>query len=372
MRWTSLLAVWLVVAIIVDALEAQRRKKKDEEVVTQALEVLPEPPHALVAETRRLVFHLSPLSPKGLLSQQTRDALKALQRQVGGATIVKLRAMVAGSGDLRRIQSIVSEQFTERKQPLPVLSVVQVGALPLEGAQVILESTAVARKEVNPLGLAFISGQAASSDRPLAPAATLAKQSLADLTTALRATGMEPKDMVRISCFMSTLEDFSTVRALVAADYPLVPTNLVQVQRSPARSIVECEGVARLRHKIDEPLKLLNPPGLTASPNYSQVALVAAPRVVLTGAQVSFGYQDSDARLAFQRLEKDLAAVKASVKDVAMSSVYPLSASLADQVCRIRFEFYDKTRPPASTMLPFEGLPAMEAGFGVDVIAVMK
>src|SRR5205814_4019555 len=68
-----------------------------------------------------------------------------------GATIVKLRAFVAGSGDLRRAPAIVSETFAVKHLPLPAVSVIQVGALPMEGAQVILESIAVAKKETNPL-----------------------------------------------------------------------------------------------------------------------------------------------------------------------------------------------------------------------------
>ena len=36
------------------------------------------PPATVTAETSRLVFQVSPLSTKGLLSQQVRDALKAL------------------------------------------------------------------------------------------------------------------------------------------------------------------------------------------------------------------------------------------------------------------------------------------------------
>jgi len=64
-------------------------------------------------------------------------------------------------------------------------------------------------------------------------------------------------------------------------------------------------------------------------------------------------------------------AVGASVKDVAMSHIYPLSNQSADQVRRIRFEFYDKARPPASTMLIFEGLPSMDASFAVDAVAVV-
>src|ERR1700681_2084024 len=74
------------------------RKNEDKEPVTQVLPLLPDPPPAVAAETARLVFHVSPLSAKGLLSQQLRDALKALDHDNRGAQIVKLRAFVAGTG----------------------------------------------------------------------------------------------------------------------------------------------------------------------------------------------------------------------------------------------------------------------------------
>jgi len=41
-------------------------------------------------------------------------------------------------------------------------------------------------------------------------------------------------------------------------------------------------------------------------------------------------------------------------------------------VRKIRFEYYDPARPPASTLLPFEGLPSMDASFAVDAIAVVS
>jgi enamine deaminase RidA (YjgF/YER057c/UK114 family) len=41
-------------------------------------------------------------------------------------------------------------------------------------------------------------------------------------------------------------------------------------------------------------------------------------------------------------------------------------------VRKIRGEFYNGARPPAETMLPFQGLPSMDAGFAVDVVAVKE
>src|SRR5579872_4850262 len=68
---------------------AQKTKTDDKEPVTQSLPLLPVPPLVVSAETRRLTFQLSPLSSKGLLSQQSRDALKALMQSGRGASIVR-------------------------------------------------------------------------------------------------------------------------------------------------------------------------------------------------------------------------------------------------------------------------------------------
>ena len=89
---------------------------------------------------------------------------------------------------------------------------------------------------------------------------------------------------------------------------------------------------------------------------------------MLTGTQVSFGYQEQDARLALGRLRKALEQAGAS--GVAFVHFYPLSTGMATQLRKVRGEFFDAARPPATTMLEFEGLPSMDAGFGVDAVAV--
>ena len=199
---------------------AAKKKKKDEEPVTQTHEILPDPPPTIKAETGRMVFHNSPLTSKGLLSQQVRDGVKAIWRVNGGATIVKLRALVSGTGDLRRVQAIVSEMFTEKKLPLPVVSTIQVGGLPMEGAQVILEATSLTKKPVNPQGLAFISGKGVTApitaDAPHMKVAPLAVKSLADLKMSLDGIGVTTADVLRVTCFLSSLEDHRDVQQLAA------------------------------------------------------------------------------------------------------------------------------------------------------------
>jgi len=368
------LCVCLVLQLAVPSLWAwQKKKKEKKEEVTQTLEVPPDPPPAVKAEVSRMVFHTSPLTNKGLLSQQVRDAVKALWRSNQGAQIVKIRAFVAGTGDLRRVQSIVSEMFSEKRLNLPVLSVVQVGQLPMEAAQVVLEATSIAKKPVNPHGLTFISGKGATA--PLDPSHSkmlvqpLAEKSVADLKTALSGAAVASSDVLRVTCLQSSLDDYSQVHLLVAREFPKAALTFAQTQRAPESHVVECEAVARLKSPVAGKWKVLNPPGLRASTQFSQLALAGPGPVVLTGSQMAFRTQDSDVRLAFDRMNSSLQQNGTSLKNVFWSAIYPLTRAVTDKVRSIRFEYYDKENPPASTLLLFEGLPSVDASFALEVIA---
>lgn len=359
--------VALACALAFVASPSQRKKKKEEE--TQTLQLPKDLPGSVTGDTRRLTFHVTPLSAKGLLSQQVRDALKALARE-SNDPVLHIRAFVAGSGDLRRVRDLVSEIFTDRHQPLPSLSLVQAGGLPLEGAQVVLEGVATAKKDVNPNGLAFLSAAPAFSENPLDPVPPLATKSLAGLAGELKAARAEPADVLRVTCFLSSLDKLAETRKLVAAEYPTAELNFVQTQRAPGRALAACEAVARLKEDPGTPLRLVNIEGQAPEPGESHVALVQAPRLVLTGTQNSYGYEEQDSRLAFERLQKVLEQAGASPRDVAFARFYPLASGIATQVRKLRAGFFSNDPPPAGTLLLFEGLPSMDAGFAVDVVAV--
>ena len=349
--------------LLAPGMSAQKKPKPKKEEITQTLQVPKELPSAVTGETRRLTFHVTPLSARGLLSAQVRDALKALTRETGANPVLKIRAFVAGSGDLRRVRDLVSEIFADRKLPLPALSLIQSGGLPLEGAQVVLEAVALGKKEVSPLGLVFVSAPVATSDNPLDPVAPLAAQSLDRLKLALKTARSEPSDVVRVTCFLSSLDNLAATRKLVEADYPRAALNYVQTQRSPSRALAACEAVARLTWNIGKSVHFQPAEG------EPQAALVAAPRVVLTGTQVSYGYQEANSRLAFERLQKVLESSGVSGRDVAFAHYYPLADPLAAQVRKLRPAFFPAS---AGSLLLFEGLPGMDAGFAVDVVAVKE
>ena len=310
--------------------------------------LLREPRAAVTAETSRLVFRTSALSAKGLLSQQTRDALHGLVRAHGSEEILELRAFVAGSGDMRRVQEIAAEVFADKKE-LPALTVVQVGALPLERAQVVIESAAEAKKTVDPYGVAFVAAQ---------PAASL-DGAAAKVKALLEKRGMNMDSLLRMTCYVSDLEGTAAQPAGVP-----IPVTVVQMQREPVRPRAACEAIARAEKQQKEPLQFVD--GASGAP---EMALVSAPRVIMTGLQLGFGEQEPDVKLAFERLQRDIGGANGDLRRTVMAHYYLLSGSVSPLVRKVRGEFQGAALP-ASTMLGFEGLPSMDAAFAMDVVAL--
>ena len=306
--------------------------KKNKKETTQTLPAPRELPTAVVGDTDRLIFQVSPLSNHGLMTVQTRDALRALQRSSHGATILKLRAFVAGSGDMRRIGEIVGELWTDRRTPLPAVTVIQTGGLPMEGAQVVIESIAEDRKTVNPNGVAFVPGQAADS----------IDESLSKIEKSLGTASAA--DVLRATCFVRSLDETRDGMAVMTRHFPGAALNIVQAQREYSGPVAECEGVVRA-----------NSP-MTAS----------APKLVFSAAQLGFGSEDGDIRLAFDRLEKSLTPWNAQLNAALSTHIYVMSRGMRDKVRAARPELFHSS---ASTFVQVEGLPSLDASFGVEVIA---
>ena len=269
-----------------------------------------------------------------------RDALKALTRETGGNPVLKIRAFVAGSGDLRRVRDLVSEVFTDRKQPLPALSLIQSGGLPLEGAQVVLEAIAAGKKEVNPRGLVFLSAPVATSDNPLDPVAPLAAQSLERLKA--RHQDRPFRAFRRRACHLLPQFPGESGRHPETGGSRLSPGR-AQLRANPALPVarpcrLRSRRAAQLEHRHDTFSS-------SREEGEPQAALVAAQHVVLTGTQVSYGYQESNSRLAFERLQKVLEAAGVSGRDVAFAHYYPLADPARRSGAQAALRFLH-TRPP--------------------------
>ena len=308
---TRRLAILLVTVFLAAALAA---KKKNPDDITQILDLPKDPPVVVVGQTSRLTFHVSPLSAKGLLSQQTREALKAIFKENGGAQIIHIRAFVAGSGDLRRIPQIVSEIFTAKKMQLPSVSVVLAGSLQLQDAQVVLETVSEAKKEINPDGLIFIEAQ---------PPDQLAMRLGNATATALQVT-----------CFVASTDN----AAALTARFPSAAVDIVQTQRSPSRPGTNCEAVARGRN-----------PG--------------AAKLAFTGTQIAFGADKAAANLAFEHLNRDLQAGGADKSGIVATNVYALSDKMRELIPSL---------PGVLTFAPVEGVASADGTFAVDAVAAVS
>jgi len=144
------------------------------------------------------------------------------------------------------------------------------------------------------------------------------------------------------------------------AEFPGAAIDIVQRMREPMQSLAQCEAVARLRQAPAQPLVFLDPPGLTGSPGPLRDRAGGRSPGGAYRRPVGFRIQRTGPRgWPSQRLAKALDGVGASYSRAAVAEVYPLSRSIAELVRKVEPEFFDRTRPPAGVMPPFEGLPSL-------------
>jgi hypothetical protein len=302
---------------------------------TETLKLPQDPPLVAVGETARLVFHVSPLSSQGLLSQQVRDALKAILKLNGGAQIVHIRAFSAGNGDVRRIPQIVSDVLGLKHVPLPSVSVLQVGALPLEDAQVVLETVSIGKKEVNKDGVTFHAAETAVATEPTMPIKPLLQKAIEQLTAK-----MDGKPALAVTCFASELEGAKELLHMVESAFPGAAVNLVQPRRLAWQTEASCEGVSR------------------------GAAVASAPRIAFSGTQVAFGTEEKDAAVAVQRLDRALTeAGAAPAANAELLRLYVLSPATT-AVARKQI-----TGSAALASFSVEGVGPASAGFAIDTVS---
>ena len=320
-------------------------KRKDEEPKPQTLPLPRELPRAVSGETASLSFKVTPLLTKGHLSLQIRDTLNDLIRDTKGSTIIKLRAFVAGAGDSRRVQQLVSDRFTDKKLPLPALTIVQVGALGKDASAVVMEAVVSGREAVNPNGLAFIARQSG----PNLPDA------LAKMNETVRAAHLTEANVVSATCFTDRLAGYDVERQALAAAFSHAAINLVQALRDPLDTKTTCQGVAQL------------PPGAALTPpNNASVAFVTGPQIVFTGLQLSFGAYLDDADSALSRMQHDVQTVHADVRNTVLMNAFSIDPAAASAI----EERMSKFNFPQNTLAvqPVQGLPSLDASLGLEAV----
>jgi hypothetical protein len=142
----------------------------------------------------------------------------------------------------------------------------------------------------------------------------------------------------------------------------------LQVPVPPARGFVECEATARAAKAVG----YVNPPGLTSSPNFTHVVSLTTPKMVWSGMHESQGCSADAVSAMFQRLDATLKKHGSSVGETAFSYLYPNSDDAVKLTRDIRFNFYKRSHPPASTLFVFAGSADKGACSAVEVTAPAK
>jgi enamine deaminase RidA (YjgF/YER057c/UK114 family) len=151
----------------------------------------------------------------------------------------------------------------------------------------------------------------------------------------------------------------NALRIAAASSFRKAPLTLVQIRRDSIGDSALCEGIAALDKVPDR------------SPSFAgeSVALVGPVRLVLTGAQLAFGREESDVRLAVDRLGKVLEGVGANWKSVTTLDTYSLFSAMTERFSAVRKNVIGGEA--VNTVLVFEGLPSVDALLGVDAVAVV-
>lgn len=299
----------------------------------QTLNEVRDLPMVAIGETARLTFQVSPLSGQGLLSQQTRDALKAILRLNGGQPIVHIRAISAGNGDVRRISQIVADVL--QKGPLPSVSIVQAGRLQMPDAQIVLEAISLGKKAVNPNGLVFH-----AAETVVAAAQTDKQEQLLEGAADRLAAKMKGNAALFVSCFVSDLEGAPELQRVLAARFPGAVTNLVQSRRLAWQLEASCEGVSR-------------------------GGGVGSDRFAFSGTQPAFGPADQDAMLAAQRLDRALSDAGAPRTTASLVHLYLVSPAAAETAVK-------NLGAGFPSPLSVEGAGPASAAFALDAIAPVR
>ena len=302
-------AVPLMLALTTAALgQGKLKNKADKEPPSQTLPAQVELPTAVAAETARLTFHVAPLSSKGLLLQQTRDALKELMQANHGGRMVKLRAFVAGTGDARRVREIVSEVFSEEAAAAGAGD--GSSGRPAQGRSASGNGERFRRR-----------GQAAGEPRRagvFSGAAGGGRKERGGATGERGgAGGSRGGGGYAERHLLSGIERGCTGAGCGGAAFPAAAMGRDGYGAASARRLRIVRGVrgsGTANAAAGEAVQL--GPG---------AALVSAPKLIFTGAQMAFGEKEADLRLAFERLEKSMEPLGVTYQDVVFAGFYPVS-----------------------------------------------
>lgn len=349
-----------------------RAQKPPEEEKPQALQVVPEAPDCVKAETARLAYLSLPVEQRGLLSRQVEESMKNLRRLLGKRKAVRITAWVGGAGDTRRVSMTIRELLAKWRIPIPAIIVIRVGALPNPASRVAFDVEVEEGDAVNPHGLMFLSGVRSVSPEFRFDIAAEVGQSLGILERRLAEESAKPEDVLRARCFVSLTEDMQRLELAVRKRFPNAQVRVLQSVRSSAESYANCDLVARLR---SAPSQAIEARVLTPGENEAPITTLTktnAPTLALTSGQLGFRATDADLALAFERLEATLKTAGSSLANAVQLSILADTVDLGRRAEAQGRKYLDSRHDPAILSVAVEDLPALDATFSLDAVAVRR
>lgn len=281
----------------------------------------------------------------------------------------------------------------------PAITLVQ-SRLPLEGAEVAMDAIALADGD-NPAGapvlrrsvrgiagwperthvvrwqsprVVFISGQAERADS----AAEAAKLTMASLHRTLEFLGLTAGDVVQVKTFVTPMKDAAAVEEQISAFYTRNQhPAITQVEWSSSLPIeIEMVAIAPAAEEGEpqQPLTWLTPPGMSASPVFSRLAIARNAGLIYTSGlygAAGASPQDEVGEL-FGHLEQVLSAAGSDLRHLAKGTYYVSDNEVSQAFNAIRPAKYDPKRPPAASKAVVQGVGLPGRGITVDMIAVRK
>ena len=355
---------------LLTVLPAHAQKPKEEEK-PQVLEIVPDAPDSVKAETSRLAYLPLPVEERGLLSRQVEESMKNLRRLLRKRKVLRITAWVGGTGDTRRVSSSIRELLARWRLPIPAITVVRVGVLPNRAARVAFDVEVEESETVNPHGLMFLAGVRSVAPEFRYDVSAELNQSLDTLSERLGGEAAKPEDVLRARCFVSLTEDLQPLELAMRTRFPKAQLRLLQSVRSSSESYAQCDLVARLSAPPSQTVeaRVLTP--RENDPPITSLIKTNAPNVVLTSAQLGFRATDADLALAFERLEATLKTAGTSLSNAVQLSILAESTNLGLRTETQGRKYMNRNHDPAILRVAVEGFPALDATLSLDAIAIV-
>lgn len=357
-------------AFLLAAFPAQAQKRVEEEK-PQVLELAPEAPDYVKAETSRLAYLTLPFEQRGLLSHQVEESMKNLRRLLRKRKLLRITAWVSGAGDTRRVSSSIRELLAKWRMPIPAITVVRAGALPDRAARVAFDIEVEEEGSVNPHGLMFLSGVRSVAPEFRFDVSAEVNRSLDTLSQRLAGEAAKPEDVLMARCFVSFTQDMQPLQLAIRKRFPKAQIRLLQSVRSSPESYANCDLVARLSSPPSQPLEARVITPQESGPPITSLVKTNAHTVVLTSAQLGFRATDQDLALAFERLEATLKTAGSSLANAAQLTILAESAEVARRTELQGRQYLNRKHDPAILRVTVEGLPALDATLSLDAVAVL-